>query len=383
MDTRKPRSARDFIRLARQKTADSHKEIFGNITDLFLDDSVRLSDRERSLMIGILRSLITEVETELRVELSGRISERRDVPDALKSELAHRSAEIARPILMQSQALRSPDLVEAIKFRCGEHRLAITMRPSLATDTGDAGPEHGDEDVIEILLHHSDPDLVQRASDYLVAEAERVDRMKMPVLRSADLSEDLARRVHWWVSAAMRTHIVSSFSVNQTVVDTLIETATQDVLERRASAGQAIAVLARRLIDTLAEWEPVTADLVVRMVQAGRIPVFLAGLARFAQISEVTARRVALRADGESLAILCKATGVDRDGFLALHEAVAGAAAGTEQLPSVARNSILAFYDTITKGNARAALNFWRRDPEFVSAIEQVGLAAKDPPASE
>lgn len=383
MDTRKLRSTRDFIRLARQKAAESRKEIFGNITDLFLDDGARLSDRERSLMIGILRSLITDVETALRGELCDRMSGRKNLPDALKAELARRNAEIARPILMHSQALRSPDLVEAVKFRCREHRLAIAMRPSLASDTGDAGPETGEEDAIEALLRHSDPELVQQASDYLVAEAERVDRLKMPVLRSADLPEALAQRVYWWVSAAIRAHIVTAYSANPTVVDSLIETATRDLLERHASAGQPVSLLARRLIDKIAESEPLTVDLVLRMVHAGRIPAFLAGLARFAQVSEVTARRVALRADGESLAILCKASDVDRDGFLALYRAVAGAAADTEQLPLVARNSILAFYDTITKGNARAALNFWRRDPEFVSAIEQVGLAAKDPPASE
>ena len=70
MDTRIPRSLRDFIELARRKTAESRSELFGNIADLFLNDEVRLSDRERALMTGILRSLIAAVE-------SGLLSERK------------------------------------------------------------------------------------------------------------------------------------------------------------------------------------------------------------------------------------------------------------------------------------------------------------------
>ena len=383
MDTAKFSSARDFIELARRKTAENRKEIIGNIADLFLDDRVRLSDRERSLMTGILRSLIAEVETALRHELSSLLAERGDIPDELKSALARKSLEIARPILMRSRALRSPDLVEFVKIRGREHSLAITMRPSLASDAGDARPAGGDDDVVEALLRHSDPDLVQHASDYLVAESERIDRLRMPVLRPADLPADLALRLHWWVSAALRAHLVNEFSVNPTVVDNQIETATLVVAQRHASAGLAIAALGRRLIEKLVETEPVTAELLVRLVQAGRVPAFLAGLSHFAKIPEPTARRIVLRVDGESLAILCKASGVDRDGFLSLYELVAHASVGTGQLPSDARNSILTFYDAITKGNARAALNFWRRDPDFVSAIEQVGPATDDPPTSE
>lgn len=383
MDTRKPRSARDFIELARRKSAESREELFGNIADLFFDEGARLSDRERSLMTGILRSLFADIEAALRRELSASLADRGDVPEELKSLLAQDGADIARPILMRSRALRTPELVEIVKFRGREHGLAVAMRPSLARDAGEPGPAGGEDDAIEALLRHSDPELVQHASDYLVAEAERTDRLQMPVLRPADLPDDLALRVHWWVSAALRAHIVNAFAVNPTMIDDQIESATRAVVGRHGSAGTAISEAARRLIERLAVFEPVTMDLLIRLLRSGRIPAFIAGLSQFAAIPQPTARRIALQADGESLAIVCRASGVDRDGFLALCELVSDRAGGSGQLPSDARDSILAFFDAISKGNARAALNFWRRDPEFVSAIEQVAPATKDPPTSQ
>ena len=382
MDTKKHRSARYFIELARQKTARGREEIVGNIADLFVDERARLSDRERSLMTGILRSLIAEVETALRLELSRLLSDRDDVPAELKSSLARKNDEIARPILMQSQALRSSELVELVRFRGREHRLAITMRPSLNSNSGDAGPAGGEDDVIEALLHHADPELAQHASDYLVAEAGRIDRLRMPVLRPADLPAELERRLHWWVSAALHQHLTRAFPVDPTMIDDQIEIATRAVLDRQSPDDVAIAAPARRLIEKLAKSEPLSPSLLIRLVQAGRIAAFLAGLSHFAKIPEPTARRIALQGDGESLALLCKASGIDRGAFSTLFEMLENAVLGTGQLPSDVRNSILAFYDKITKGNARAALNFWRRDSEFVRAIEQVGPADEDPPTS-
>lgn len=388
MDTKKHRSARYFIELARQKAAQGREEVFGNIADLFLDERVRLSDRERSVMTGILRTLIAEVETALRRELSGLVADRDDVPAGLKSSLAGIGTEIARPILMRSQALRSPELVELIRFRGREHRLAIAMRPSLNSNSGDTGPAGSENDVIEALLRHPDPELAQHASDYLVAEAGRIDRLRMPVLRAADLPAGLALRLHWWVSAALRQHLTRHFPVDPSMIDDQIEAATLTVVSRQESDSIAIAALARQLMEKWADIEPPKFPLLIGLVQAGRIAAFLAGLSQFARIPEPAARRIALQGDGESLALLCKAFGVDREGLSTLAALLENAGGGTGQLPSDVRNSILAFYDKITKGNARAALDFWRRDPEFVSAIEEVGAATdaqatEDPPTSE
>lgn len=388
MDTKKYRAARHFIELARHKAAEAREVIFGNIADLFLDERVRLSDRERSLMTGILRSLIAEAETALRREISALLADRDDVPAGLRSILARKNVEIARPILMRSPALRSPELVELVRFRSREHSLAIAMRPSLNSNSDNVGAAGGENDAIEALLRHADPELAQHASDYLVAEAGRIDRLRMPVLRAADLPADLAERLHWWVSAALRQYLIESFPIDPSVIDDRIEAATLAVLDRQESDRGGIAALARKLFEKWAESEPPTLPLLVGLLQAGRIAAFLAGLSHFAKIPESVARRIALQGDGESLALLCKASGVDREGFSALAATLENAGGGTGQLPPDVRNSILAFYDKITKGNARAALDFWRRDPEFVSAIEEVGpvtdyQSTEDPPTSE
>ena len=383
MDTRIPRSLRDFIELARRKSAESRSELFGNIADLFLNDELRLSDRERALMTGILHSLIASVESSLLRELSNLLTAQGDAPDALEPILTRKTPDVARPILMRSRAMRAPELVELIKFRCREHQLAIAMRPSLAAKSADPTATGADEDLIEALLRDGDTPLARQASEYLVAESERIDRLKLPLLALADLPADIARRLHWCVAAALRVHMVDGLSVSPAAIDGPIETATRAAVEKQPAIGMAMAEQARQLIDQLAHSEPLTVDVLTRLLQSGRVPAFVAGLAQIGRIPWPVAQRIVLRPDGQSLAILCKASGIDGDGLLALHALISSVPAGSARLPADERNPILAFYDKITKGNARAALDFWRRDPDFIRAMEQVNPVAEDSPSDQ
>ena len=284
---------------------------------------------------------------------------------------------------MRSHALRTPELVELVKFRCREHQLAIAMRPSLAAKSADPASTAAEEDLIEALLRGGDSPLAREASDYLIAESERIDRLKLPLLVVADLPAEIARRLHWCVAAALRMHMVDTLSVSPAAIDGPIETATRAAVEKGAAGGVAMAEQARLLIDQLAHSEPLTVEVLARLLQSGRVPAFVAGLAHIGRIPWPVAQRIVLRPDGQSLAILCKASGIDGDGLLALHALICSVPTGTARLPADERNPILAFYDKITKGNARAALDFWRRDPEFISAMEQVNPVAEDSPSDQ
>ncbi len=383
MDTRIPRSLRDFIELARRKTAESRSELFGNIADLFLSDDVRLSDRERALMTGILHSLIASVESGLLRELSALLTAQEDAPAALEPVLTRKTPEIARPILMRSRALRAPELVELVKFRCREHQLAVAMRPSLGARSADLATAGAEEDPIETLLSDGDTPLARQASEYLVAESERIDRLKLPLLAMADLPADIARRLHWSVAAALRVHMVDVLSISPAAIDGPLEASARAAADKEAESGVAMAEQARQLIDQLAHSEPLTVDVLTRLLRSGRVPAFVAGLAHIGRIPWPVAQRIVLGPDGQSLAILCKASAIDSDGLLALHALISSIPAGTARLPADERNPILAFYDKITKGNARAALDFWRRDPDFIRAMEQVNPVAEDSPSDQ
>ena len=111
------RSAEALLDLARRKGQAERSVLFGNMTDLLLNESARLSDRERALIGGILQKLISQVEMDIRRGLAERLKSRSDAPAELVALLANDEIEIARPILLESPVLRDPDLMGLIRHR--------------------------------------------------------------------------------------------------------------------------------------------------------------------------------------------------------------------------------------------------------------------------
>ena len=169
----------ELVDLARQKTAESRKVLLDNMYDMFISNENRLNDHERALMGDILVKLVGTIETTVRRQLSERLSEIDAAPPEVIRLLANDMIEIARPVLENSKVLHNEDLIEVIRHRTDEHRLAIAIREGVDEEVSDALVEFGDQDVIEALLKNPDAEISRRAMEYLVAESRRVDTTRM------------------------------------------------------------------------------------------------------------------------------------------------------------------------------------------------------------
>jgi uncharacterized protein (DUF2336 family) len=366
-------SVSDLLDLARQRTAAGRAELFATMSDLLTEADARPSERERALLAGILRSLLGRVEMELRRSLAVRLAARGDVPEDLVADLARDDIEIARPLLMGSPVLKDATLIEIIRLRGAEHTLAITLRPSLSSAVGDAVVATGDADAIESLLNNQSAELSTQAMDYLVAEAQRIDRFRGPLVGRADLPGDLAMRLYWHVSAALRQHLIARLDLAEAVVDDLIEETAEGLAG--AGGGEGLQGAARRLADGLAGSGGLTGETLAGLLRSARIPAFVAGLARLSQCPEPIVRRVALTADGETLAVICKAAGIHRNDFATIYLLVRKGRDAGRPMPTRRLNALVDFYDALGGDGARAAVAYWRRDPGYRAAIEAVALA--------
>jgi uncharacterized protein (DUF2336 family) len=370
-------SEAELIEMARRRGRADRQELLDNITDLFMADGARLSDRERALITGILHRLVGTVEAEVRRALAERLKARTDAPPDLVLLLAGDDIEIARPLLEHSPLLRDPDLIQVIRSRGREHWLAISTRRQISADVSDAIVATGDADVIALLLRNEDADLSRQAMAYLVAEAERVDGYQEPLLRRRDLPPDLAMRMYWWVSAALRQYILNRFAVPEALVDDVLEGAALDAAGAPEANGQPLSAIARDLVDRLSEHERISPHLLIGFLRCSRVAAFIAGFARFAAVPEPIARRVTLDADGESLAVLCRAADVNRNDFATLFLLIQNVRHGLRPLAPQRLNDILGFFDAIPIANALAARKYWCRHPEYLDAVETLAGPAE------
>jgi uncharacterized protein (DUF2336 family) len=367
----RPTTLEELLDLARDKSVAARTRLAETVGDLYFDDSKVLSERERALMGDILRQLLHDVEMSIRRTLAERLADQPSAPRELVLEHANDEHDVAHPILARSDVLKDPELIEIIQHRTFEHQLAITMRRSISEVVSDALVETADTEVIAALLNNPHARISQTTLEYLVEESKRVDSYQNPLLRRSDLPSELAKRMYWWVSAALRQHILEKFRIDPTELDESLEGTIRAILGisgRDQSLRREPAALAEALFKANA----VTPQLMIKTLRAGEIALFEALLAMRAGIRATLIRRFMFEPGGEGLAITCRAIEIDKPIFATIFLLSRKARPGEQIVDPNELTNVLAFYDRLDAAAARTMVRRWQRDPEFLDAIRQV-----------
>ncbi len=370
-----------LLEMARDKTVEGRHALMAAVSDLFFDRNEVLSDRERALMSDILRQIIHDMEMSVRRELSGRLAALPDAPHDLVMTLANDEIEVAHPILIRSDILHDADLVEIIQHRTLQHQLAIAMRRHLSESVTEALVETGNHDVIKTMLENPSARISRTTMEYLVEQAKRMDTYQNPLVRRPELEPELAKRLYWWVSAALREHIVAHFEIDPTELDATIETAVKGLMSADAPGASSKPA---ELAEQLASEGKITSELMVRVLRQGEVPLFEAMFSRRSGLRLRLLRRLLFEPGGEALAVACKGIDIPKSDFATIFMLTRKARAGAGVMNPRELTRVLALYDRVRPESARAMIGRWQRDSDFLNAVrllkERDGDAA---PANE
>lgn len=357
--------------LAADRSSEARTELLHAIVDFFLPDRYRLTEQQRALMADVLTKLVKTIEMDVRRNLAEMLLRSEvDLPE-LERMLANDEIEVARPLLESSKVLQDSDLIEIVKKRTDQHRLAIAMRDGLSREVTEALIAHGSPDVVEALIRNEDAVLSRQAMEYLVAESRRLDRFQEPLLARADLPADLAHRMYWWVSAALRRRILTEFEVSEQVLDGALQQATRQAVVETED-GQSLQARAHKLARRLQELGELTDSFLLQVLRQQRVALFLAGICERAQIDSRIGWHIVSGRNMESFIVLSRAIGMSRD-VMAHIVLLLGQVNNplSTQKPDVL-TSILKLYDELAPARAERVLKLWQRDASYVLAIDGV-----------
>lgn len=361
-------ASKDLLLLAQKKSFSARNELVENISDLFLSSEGRLNEHERALMNDVLLKLVKSVEKSVKQELSKRLAGIDDVSPELAAKLANETIDIAEPMLVKSGVLKDEQLIEVIRNRTEAHRMAIAIRDHVSEEVSNVLIENSGEDVVEALIHNDNARISDLSIKYLVAESKNVDQFQEPLLNRQDLPADLAYRMYWWVSAALRRKIIMEFNVDSVQIDDAIEMATKTTLQKHDSLD-GIMRTALALVRELASKGELNLTFLLRCLRQEKINLFVAGLSEMTGLDVKVIWRAIRERTGESLAIISKSLEFDRDGFASLFLLVIQSRTGGRARTTGLVNSILSLYDDIKVKNAKIAVRHWQRDFGYQNAI--------------
>src|SRR5262245_46245962 len=369
-----------LLQLAREKSEQARSHLFEVMGDLFQEQAAVLSAQERALMVDILEQLVREVSHDIRLKLSQRPADLPGTPRALAVPLADDEIDIASPIQIRSRALQDTDRIEIIRHRSRQHILAVAMRRDLSMSVSDVLVETGHSDVIMALLNNQEAKSSEATLAYIVDQSKQIDEFQEPLIHRRDLPRDLAVKMTYWVSAAIRQFIIDKFQVDSNELDDTIQPILQEqvkAVESEARPPEALtpAEDAARAIKSTGK---LTARLMIQTLRRGEIPMFEAMFAQAAELRLALITKLLYEIGGNGIAVVARALRLTREEFATIYlltrRARPGLGGGAVDL-----GRALGFYDKVAVEAAVKVLERWRRDPQYLFAIKTIEEGASRP----
>ena len=364
-----------LLNLAREKSTMGRAKLTETIIDLFENKGDALTDRERALMFGILRSVVREIEMSVRRGVAQQLAGLDDVPEDLIRILANDEIEVAYPVLTESGLLKDSDLIEIIRHRTLEHQLAVAIRQNISEAVSQALVETGNERVVVTLLKNENAKISQSTMEYLVEQSKRVDTFQEPILHREELRPELAQRMFLWVTAALREFILENFKLDQSVIDDLLEQIAAQ--EGGVQPDHANGLKANELAANLEREGLVTPEMLITALSQGEVSLFLALFSRLTGIREYLAKRILFEPGGEGMAICCKAVGLTKDEFAQIFRYSQLVRARRSDRIDEALADVIWIYEDMSREAAAGVLKTWRRNTGYLAAIRQIQSATR------
>jgi uncharacterized protein (DUF2336 family) len=342
--------------LAENRAGFARSALFDRVSQLLFESEGELSPEVRTLIDQILTGLITHVEAEVRKRVSLRLSNLKSAPHALTKLLANDEIEIARPVLHHSPVLTDSDLIEVIDTQTVDHREAIAKRPNVPADVSAALAASKEPKVVEALLANLGAAIPRAVFGDLVVLSEAVDSIRRPLVARKDMPKDLAHKMFWFVSAAMRHTILERFAIDPAELDSVLA-------ETLAEQDQ----LAANRAQSKGNWTTGEVNALIAKLKAGDVPGFTTALAQIVGVELPVAAKIVSDAGGEALAIACKAVGADRAQFTTIFLQLDYKRFGKAR-PIAHVQNVSKIYDLMPKEKALAQVSLWNAQSVTVKA---------------
>tara|TARA_R110000744_G_scaffold273278_4_gene386359 strand:+ start:16594 stop:17685 length:1092 start_codon:yes stop_codon:yes gene_type:complete len=340
-----PRRARDV--LARR------------LADIVGLPSSRLTPRERWIVADLLYDILRASDVSVRQRCARRLAGLLEAPSRLLRVLACDQFEIARPILEESRALTDFDLLEIVQAGSLQHRMAIARRENISEIISAALVAAGEPPVVECVLKNQTTALAAPTIDRLVGAAQDEMRYSALLIRRAELRPAQAFRLFWDCEHRERLQILDRFAVDRTI---LIDS-TEDIFPMVSAEGWDDPLVTRvlRYIDRrqrnrdaaeLSPYGSLEGAVDAFCVEGGQAEI-IAEIATLAAIHKRLFLRMMDDMAGESLAILCKATGLKWSNFQGLWTGLGRAV--QDDAVELARK----VYDSLSVEKAQTVLRYW------------------------
>jgi uncharacterized protein (DUF2336 family) len=330
-------------------------EIYVAIASLFRAQGAHLSDRERSLMREILQRLSHDVEMAVRIALAERLADDEEAPTDLILMLCDDRIEVARPVIMRSRKLTDGEILKFIREASIDHQTSVAGRPHIGEAVTDFLARSEVESVLVTLVRNATAHIAAHTFETLVEKSRAIETLQGPLAHRDDLPPTLATKMCEWVSDALKTHITTNFHADSAKTAAAVEQSRVAVQSQPPLTGDA-SDAPRRLVEKLYAAGQLKAGFLLRVLHQGQIDLFDLAFARLLGLDTNRYRRMFYESGPRTVALACRAVGIDRCVFATVFNLSRQAHAKPSAVTPEQRFEVEKVFTTFSKDSAYAAI---------------------------
>jgi uncharacterized protein (DUF2336 family) len=344
-----------LLELAKEGSSEKRRELLRQITDVFLSQPLDRSEKESILFDEIVGAVASDLETQVRIELSRKVA---DSPGPLRRtarRLSMDDIEVARPVLERSRSLTESDILEVIDQKSQDHMLAVTKRPDIGEKVSSALVDKGEDRVVVSLLQNATAKIDRQTYERVAERAEINPVLHAPFVRNANVPLDMLNTVYLRVETDLRREIMRKFhGVSPAELEAALEV-SRTHLSAAYGALPSDFSLAKEHVEKLTKAGSLKPPVLVQLLREERRTAFLVAFAQLVDVDFDLGQRLVASKDLDGLAMLCRGAGFDRGLFVTICIMVAGQGGGLSKTEEYG-----AIYEQVPVAAAQRALRFWK-----------------------
>lgn len=323
------------------------------VFDIYKSNTAALSEKTLHSVDRILVELIAEVELSLRAEIARNLMDVERVPAKLVEFLADDDLAVAKYVLLKCPAVDEQQLQRIALSKTEGHRKLIAGRAQVSPTLAKILIDKNEAGVINTVVKNLGAALDEEAVQTLLEASRTNQSLCEALLRRPELGVEHAHAMFWWVSSALRTHILSHYDIGVDVIDRAVQAATHEALLNSTGAEPIVVPRSGFVVHDPDKLEQFTS--LFRNLEGDQLST---KLAETLDIREATAHRILNDKSGEALGVCCKALNANRQQFVRIFLVIDYSwfreVRATGYIERITR-----VYDAMTSEQARRTLNYW------------------------
>lgn len=344
-----------LLDLAKAQDSDHRRELLREVTDLFFESQSTRSARESQLFDEVFQVVAAEMQEGVLAELAQTFAGADDAPIGLMRDLANHAFAIAAPVLRHSKALDDQALLQIVNYQSQAHIKAVAQRPAVSELVSDAIVRFGDDHALDALIKNDGAKISRTSMEAAVDRARRNELLHEGVVKRHDIPLDLLNEMYFIVATGLREQILTRNSkVDPKTLDEALAK-TRERMKKNAGQQSEEGRKAMAFVQQKKASGELNARLLISLFRENKRTHFLHGLAELTHLDVDTTADLIERQDIDGLAMICRASNMDRPLFVTIAVLTCGGDNAMSRAEEFGR-----MYNSVPVDAAQRAMRFFK-----------------------